>query len=150
MAIQFKPKPTAPESPEAQHVPDQLLVPPSRALSPKVSQALEQGVQKHAMGMVHSLSKVEAQNAMQASLDTFRANEMVRVGTEVRDLVIEQMARDNEKTERSVSAHPELEAEIREIDNGLREMYKRLPRTAAVGYYRRYHQLGPNDSDNDS
>lgn len=149
MDNQFKPKLAALKLP-AQIGPDQksLATAEPSALSEKVKHALEQRVEREQMGMVPSLSKVQAQNGLQASLDIFRAHQMVRVGTEVRDMVIEAIARDNEKTEQSIATHPELEAEIREIDNGLREMYKRLPRTAAVGYYRRYHQLG-NDRPDD-
>lgn len=144
----FKPKLVEPKTHTELETKQNALVPGTP--SAKVTQALEQRVEKEMMGMTPSLSRVMAQNTMQATLDLHRGYQTERIGSEVLESAINAMVHNNEIAQRVIAEHPGLEAEIQEMVNAHQQMLKQLPRVIPVGYLRRYHQLGSDCPHDDS
>lgn len=136
--------------PESRNTETQLVETPPPVpteLSPKVAKALAQRVEREQMSMAGSWGREAAKNTMQASLDIHRALQTARIALTVQDEMRGRLAELWDKTESAVEMHPDLEIDFREMQSDTARILKQLNNVTAVGYLRRYHRLGPEDSD---
>lgn len=119
-------------------------VPPE--LSERVAAALAQRTEREQMSMAGSWAREAAKNTMQASLDIHRAFQTARIAMTVEDGMRKKLAELSAKTDRAVAKHPELELDYREMQADTAQMLRQLNKVTAVGYFRRYHRLGQNDT----